>query len=154
MFITSTVSAIRSRSLWPFFHAPAILPYILKTISWINVVLGILVLCDTTIDILTNVGHLDLYFMVQWFCLISWMLFDVWASLLGFMNPYDPTVDLKVNVGHCDLYFMVQWFGYILKTIWCMTIIVSLGLCDLYFIALWVFFYICHYLMPKCYIYI
>ena len=29
------------------------------------VILGILVLCDTTIDILTNVGHLDLYFLVQ-----------------------------------------------------------------------------------------
>ena len=42
-----------------------ILPYILKTISWVNVILGVLVLCDTTIDIITNVGHLDLYFMVQ-----------------------------------------------------------------------------------------
>ena len=30
-----------------------------------KVILGILVLCDTTIDILTNVGLLDLYFMVQ-----------------------------------------------------------------------------------------
>ena len=48
-----------------FFHAPVILSNILKTISWINVILGILVLCDVTIDILTNVGHLDLYFMVQ-----------------------------------------------------------------------------------------
>ena len=36
-------------------------------ISWINVILGILVLCDTTVDILTNIGHLDLYmyFMVH-----------------------------------------------------------------------------------------
>ena len=32
---------------------------------WINVILGILVLCDTTIDSIINVGHLDLYFMVQ-----------------------------------------------------------------------------------------
>ena len=31
----------------------------------INVILGILVLYDTTIDSITNVGHLDLYFMVQ-----------------------------------------------------------------------------------------
>ena len=83
MFITSTFSKIRSRSLSPYFHAPVILPYILKTISWINVILGILVLCDTAIDILTNVGHHDLYFIVQWFCLISWMLFDVWAALFG-----------------------------------------------------------------------
>ena len=35
------------------------------------VIPGILVLCDTTIDSITNVGHLDLYFMVQWFCSIS-----------------------------------------------------------------------------------
>ena len=28
-------------------------------------ILGILVLCDTTIDSITNVDHLDLYFMVQ-----------------------------------------------------------------------------------------
>ena len=38
------------------------MPYILKTILWINVILGILVVFDTTIDILTNVGHLDLCF--------------------------------------------------------------------------------------------
>ena len=65
MFITSTFSVIRSRSLLSYFHAPAILPFILKTISWINVIFGILVLCDNTIDSITNVGHLDLYFMVQ-----------------------------------------------------------------------------------------
>ena len=29
------------------------------------VILEILVLCDTSIGSLTNVGHLDLYFMVQ-----------------------------------------------------------------------------------------
>ena len=65
MFIISTFSVIRSRSLSSYFHAPAILPYSLKTISWINVILGILVLCDTMADSITNVGHLDLYFMVQ-----------------------------------------------------------------------------------------
>ena len=50
MFITSTFSVIRSRSLRPNFYAPVILPYILKNISWINLILGILVLCDTIID--------------------------------------------------------------------------------------------------------
>ena len=47
------------------FSCSGILPYVLKTISWINVILGILGLCDTTIGSITNVGHLDLYFMVQ-----------------------------------------------------------------------------------------
>ena len=58
MFITSTFSVRRSRSFWPYFHAPAILPYILKTILWINVTLGILILYDTTVDILTMLATL------------------------------------------------------------------------------------------------
>ena len=52
----------------------------------------------------------NLYFKVQWFCLISWRLFDVWTLLFGIMSQYDPTFDLKINVGHCDLYSMVKWF--------------------------------------------
>ena len=55
-------------------------------------------------------GQHDLYFTVQWFCLISWRVFDVCTSYFGSMNQYDPTFDLKINVGHCDLYCMVQWF--------------------------------------------
>ena len=71
-----------------------------------------------------NEGHCDLYFTVHLFCLISWRLCAVWTSYFGIMSQYDPTFDLKINVGHCDLYFMVQWFlPYILKTIWCMSII-------------------------------
>ena len=48
--------------------------------------------------------------MVQWFCIISWKLVDVWTSYFGIMVQYDRTYDLRINVGHCDLYFMVQWF--------------------------------------------
>ena len=55
-------------------------------------------------------GQHDLYFRVQWFCLISWRLFDVWTLLFVIMSHYDPTFDLQINVGHCDLYSMVQWF--------------------------------------------
>ena len=55
-------------------------------------------------------GQHDLYFTVQWFCLISWRLFDVWTSNFGIMSQYDPMFDFKIFVGHCDLYFMVQWF--------------------------------------------
>ena len=32
---------------------------------WINVILGILALCNTISDIITNVGHIGLYFVVQ-----------------------------------------------------------------------------------------
>ena len=65
---------------------------------------------DPAFDLKINVGHCDLYSMVQWFCLISWRLFDVWTMLFGIMSQYDPKFDLKINIGHCDLYFMVQWF--------------------------------------------
>ena len=65
---------------------------------------------DPTFDLEINVGHCDLYFMVQWFCLISLRLFDVWTSYFRIMSQYDMTFDLKINIGHCDLYFMVQWF--------------------------------------------
>ena len=56
-----------------------------------------------------NIGHCDLNFMVQWFCVTSWRLFDVWTSYLGIKGQYDLTFDLKINVGLYDLYFMVQW---------------------------------------------
>ena len=64
---------------------------------------------DLTFDLIINVGHCDLYFMVQWLCLLPWRLFHVGTSF-QIMNQYDPTHDLKINVGHCDVYFMVQWF--------------------------------------------
>ena len=62
-----------SRSLWPIFHGSVILPYILNTICWINVTPGILVPCDPIIDVKIYLCWCDLYFMVQWFCLISWI---------------------------------------------------------------------------------
>ena len=52
---------------------------------------------DPTFDLKINVGQCDLYFMVQWFCLTSWRLFDVWTSLFGIMNQYDLTFDRKIK---------------------------------------------------------
>ena len=98
------------RSLWPIFHGPMILPYIFKTVWCLNILFGIMSQYDWTFDLKINVGHWDLYFMVQWFCLIFWRLFDVWTSYFEIMSQYDKTLDLKINVGHCDLYFIVQWF--------------------------------------------
>ena len=58
--------------VWPIFHGSVILPYILNTICWINVPPGILVPYDPMNDHLLYLGHCNLYFMVQWFCLISY----------------------------------------------------------------------------------
>ena len=69
-------------------------------------------------------GQHDLYFIVQWFCLISWRLFDVCTSYFGSMNQHDPTFDLKINVGHWPIFHGPMILPYILKTIWCMNIII------------------------------
>ena len=102
----------KCRSLWPIFHGPVILPYILKTIWCVNTIIW---------DYESgwpevwpkNIGHCDLYFMVQWFCLISWRLFDIWTPCFGITSQNDPMFDLKINVGHCDLYFIIHWFCHI-----------------------------------------
>ena len=65
---------------------------------------------DTTFDLILNVGHYDLYSIVQWFCHISWRLYDGWASNVFKMSQWVTSFDLKINVGHFDLYFIVQWF--------------------------------------------
>ena len=111
-----------------------------------------------------NVGHCDLYFMVQCFCLISRRLFDIWTPYFGIMSRYDQLFDLKINVGHCDLYFMVQWFCLIswrLFDIWTpyfgimsrydpmFDLKINVGHCDLYFIVHW-FCLISLYLMDEC----
>ena len=72
---------------------------------------------DPTFDVKINAGHCDLYFIVQWFCVISWRLFDVRTSYTGILSQYDQTFDGKTNVDHCDLYFMVQWYCVITWTL-------------------------------------
>ena len=79
---------------------------------------------DLTCDFKINVGHCDLYFMVQWFCLISWRLFDVWTSYFGIMSQYDRTFDLKNKCRSLrPIFHGPGILPYILKTIWRMNII-------------------------------
>ena len=61
---------------WPIFHGPVILAYILKTIWWTNVIIGILVPGDAKIYLIKRMWVIDLHIMVQWFYLISRRLFD------------------------------------------------------------------------------
>ena len=113
-------------------------------------VFGIMSQYDPKFDLKINIGHYDLYVMVQWFCLISWRLFDVRTSYFGSMNQYDQMFDLKINVGHCDLYSMVQWFCLVswrLFDAWTLLfgimsqydpkfyLKINIGHCDLYFMA-------------------
>ena len=101
----------KCRSLWPIFHFPVILPYILKSIWCMNIILWNYETVWQDIWPKINVGHCDLYFLVQWFYLVSWRLFDIIYE--------HHTIGLWVSMTRCltskylldtDLYFMVQWF--------------------------------------------
>ena len=81
-----------------------------QTIWCMNIIIWDMSQYDPTFYLKINIGHCDLYFMAQWFCITSWRLFDVWTSYFGIEGQYDLTFDLKINVGLYDLYFMVQWF--------------------------------------------
>ena len=48
-------------------HGLVILPYILNSIWWMNVILLEMGQCNTVFGLKINLGHSDLYFMVQWF---------------------------------------------------------------------------------------
>ena len=100
----------KSRSLWPIFNGSVILPHILKGIWCINIITWANESVWLDVDLKIKMGHCDLYFMVQWFCLIFWRLFDIETWYLGLMSQYDLMLLLKIIVGLCDLYFMVQWF--------------------------------------------
>ena len=65
---------------WPIFHGPVIWLNILETVWWRNVILGIMDQFDTKIDLMKYIWVSDLYFMVQWLCLISVRLFDECAT--------------------------------------------------------------------------
>ena len=90
--------------------------------------------------------------MVQWFCLISWRLFDAWTLLFGIMSQYDPKFYLKINIGHCDYillpsdfvlyledYLMYEHHTLGIKGQYDLTfdLKINVGLCDLYFMVQW-----------------
>ena len=102
-----------------------ILPYILKTVWCMNIIIWDYESVWPKVLPQNKYRSLWPIFMVQWFCVTSWRLFDVWTSYCGIKGQYDLTFDRKINVGLCDLYFMVQWLCYVAKTIWCMSVIFS-----------------------------
>ena len=124
------------RSAWPILRGPVILPYILKTIWLMYIILSEYKSVWSDVWSQNKCRSLWPIFMVQWLCLIPWRLFHVWTSLFRIVNQYDPMHDLKINVGHCDLYpwssdcalyledyFMYEhhYLGLWICMTWCMT---------------------------------
>ena len=78
---------------------------------------------DLMLDLKIKVGHCDLHFMVQWFCLISWRLFEVLTWYLGIMSQYDLMLDLKKSGSLWPVFYGSVILPYILKAIWCINMI-------------------------------
>ena len=97
----------KCRSLWSIFHGPLILHCILKTVWCMSILIWDYESVLPDLDLKINVGHCDLYFMVQWFCLMSPRLFDGCVSYFQIMRQCDSNFDLKINIGQHDLYFRV-----------------------------------------------
>ena len=71
---------------WHIFHGPVILLNTsLNTVWWRNVILLIMNQFDTKIDLISIMWVMvsDLYFMVQWFCLIFVRQFEGWMTNFG-----------------------------------------------------------------------
>ena len=139
----------KCRSLWSIFHGPMILPYILKTIWYMNTLLW-------DYESVWPQNICDVYFMVQWFCLISWKLFSGWTSYFGIMSQYDPTWPPNICGslwpifhGPLNLPFILKtsslfdlwtlYFWIISRSQYDMTfdLKINVGHCDLYFMVQW-----------------
>ena len=75
-------------------------------------------------DLKIFVAHCDLYFMAEWFC-ISWKLFSGWTSYFGIMSQYDLTWPPNICRSLWPIFHGPLNLPFILKTVWCMNIILS-----------------------------
>ena len=99
----------KCKSLWPIFHGPVILPYISKTIWYMNSILRNFESVWPNVWPKINMG--DCYLYISWSSDFALYLENCSVAehrYFGTTSQYDPTSDLKI--GCCDLYFMVQWF--------------------------------------------
>ena len=116
---------------WPIFRGPVILPYILKTICSTNTIIGIMVPCDAKIYLIKCMWVSDLHFMVQWFCLISWRLFDGLMCTGDIDSVWHKHWTEKIYVGQWPIFHRSVILPFIVKTIWWANVIVGiLDPCD------------------------
>ena len=114
------------RSLWPIFQGPVACLISWRLFDVCTSYFGSMNQYDQTFDLKINVGHCDLYSLVQWFCLISWRLFDVWTLLLGYELVWPkvlPQNKYRSLWPQWPIFYGLVILCYILRTIWCMNII-------------------------------
>ena len=129
------------RSLWPIFYVQWFCVTFWRLFFVWTSYFGIKGQYYLTFDLKINVGLCDLYFMVQWLCLLSLRLFDarvifsdetvrpklwpqskykstwpIFHGLVILINILKIIWWVNIIVGimdQCDLYFMVQRFSFI-----------------------------------------
>ena len=140
------------RSARAIFHGPVILPYILKTIWCMNIILWDYE--SVWPDVWSQNKCRSLWPIVHGPVILPYILKTVWCMNILLRNSESvwPDIWLKINVGHCDQYFMVQWFCFIfwrLFDVWTsyfgimsqyettFDLKIIVGHCDLYFMVQW-----------------
>ena len=103
-----------------------ILPYILKTIWWTNIITGILVPCDTKIYLIKCMLVSYLHFMVQWFCLVSWRLLDGWISYWRYWFSVARKLTWTYKCRSVTYISQSSDFVLFLKTIWWTNVIIGI----------------------------
>ena len=109
-----------SRSMWPIFHGSVILPYVFNTFWWSSAMHEEQCHANTSSmwpnDWYRNISWpvRDIYFMVQWFCLMSSVLFDgavpcMRSNAMQIQVPCDPMIDTEIYLGQCVTY--ISWFS-------------------------------------------
>ena len=69
--------------------------------------LGVMGQYDPMFDLKINVGLCDLYFMVQWFCLISKTIWCMSVIFSDNETVWPKRLDRNINISQHDLYVMV-----------------------------------------------
>ena len=129
----------KCRSVWPIFHGSVILPYILKTIWCMNIILWDYE--SVWHNIWPQNKCRSLWPIFHGPVILSYILKTIWYmnTILGIMSRHDPMFHLKIFVAHCDIYFMVQWFCLRpWNLIQWLNLQIFVGHCDLYFMVLWI----------------
>ena len=117
--------------LWPIFHGPVILPYNLKTIWCMNIILWDYGSVWPDIWPQINICDCDLYFMVQWFCLMSQRLFDGWVPYFQIMRRFPQLWPQNKYRSAWPIFHSIVILLSIFKIIWWMKIVVGImGQCD------------------------
>ena len=126
-----------------------ILVLIWKTVWWRNIIFGIMDQCDTKIDLVKYMWVSDLYFMVHWFCLISYHTLELFLYFKNWSRPvvfvplqelalvHDPVILPRTSIAWRLFDAWTSYFGIMSQYDTTFDLQINVGRCDLYFMVQW-----------------